>query len=89
MQSYCHVIVKGLTRCVRTKTNTSPIDINYLPLTMNDCKPPTEDHIVTYQGQTQLWDAIGLGNWKDVENILNSNLITLEQKCNLIKINET
>ena len=30
MQSYCHVIVKGLTRCVRTKTNTSPIDINYL-----------------------------------------------------------
>ena len=30
MQSYCHVIVKGLTRCVGTETNTSPIDINYL-----------------------------------------------------------
>jgi hypothetical protein len=30
MQSYCHIIVKGLTRCMGTETNTSPIDINYL-----------------------------------------------------------
>ena len=28
IQSYCHVIVKGLTRCMGTETNTSPIDIN-------------------------------------------------------------
>ncbi len=54
---------------------------------MNDSAPPAaeqEDHIA-YEGERQLWDTIKDCNWNSLENILNSNLITLEQKHDLIK----
>ncbi len=51
---------------------------------MNDRAPPMEEDHVVIEGQRQLWDAITLGNWDNVENILNSN-ITQEEKRDLIK----
>ena len=87
MQSYCHIIVKGLTRCMGTETNNSPIDINYLTK-VNTMADPTVSKFLQEPADATVDIKVISRNIDKTQKVTRSTYVPVD-KINAITISPT